>query len=373
MATSSPRARFLTPAEVADQLRVSTMTVYRLIKSGELRAARIGKSYRHPRGRRRRATSRPASATPGRRLAGTAPVASPGPWPPASTRSPSSPTTAPPTSSSASCKSVIRSIAPARHGHRPHPRDPAPTTCAPASLTLGRARAVPLPRAWCSRSSTPASAPSAGRVAVEVGDGAELLVGPDNGLLARAVAMSGGATAAVELTNAELPPARARARPSPAATSSPPPPPTCATGVALAELGAGRSTRSSLLPGLLPAHPRGGRRARRRGAVGRPLRQLPAQRRPRRGRPARRPRAAAVGRRRPHRRAGRHLRRASRPARSAWSSTATGCSRSCLGQRSAADELGMRVGTEVTLRRPTTTTRADRTRSPSPSPPGGRP
>ncbi|MGQ0830844.1 MAG: helix-turn-helix domain-containing protein [Microthrixaceae bacterium] len=46
MATSPARPRFLTPAEVADQLRVSSMTVYRLIKAGELRAARIGKSYR---------------------------------------------------------------------------------------------------------------------------------------------------------------------------------------------------------------------------------------------------------------------------------------------------------------------------------------
>ena len=46
MATPPARPRFLTPAEVADQLRVSAMTVYRLIKSGELRAARIGKSYR---------------------------------------------------------------------------------------------------------------------------------------------------------------------------------------------------------------------------------------------------------------------------------------------------------------------------------------
>ena len=40
------RARFLTVAEVAEMLRVSTMTVYRLIKSGELHAIRIGKSYR---------------------------------------------------------------------------------------------------------------------------------------------------------------------------------------------------------------------------------------------------------------------------------------------------------------------------------------
>ena len=46
MAQSQARARLLTVSEVADQLRVSTMTVYRLIKSGELRAARVGKSYR---------------------------------------------------------------------------------------------------------------------------------------------------------------------------------------------------------------------------------------------------------------------------------------------------------------------------------------
>lgn len=40
-------------------------------------------------------------------------------------------------------------------------------------------------------------------VAVEVGDGMSVLVGPDNGLLAPAVAMCGGATAAVELNNAD--------------------------------------------------------------------------------------------------------------------------------------------------------------------------
>ena len=33
-------------AEVADLMRVSTMTVYRLIKAGELGAVRVGKSYR---------------------------------------------------------------------------------------------------------------------------------------------------------------------------------------------------------------------------------------------------------------------------------------------------------------------------------------
>ncbi len=38
-------------------------------------------------------------------------------------------------------------------------------------------------------------------IAVEVGGGASILVGPDNGLLAPAVSMVGGATRAVELTN----------------------------------------------------------------------------------------------------------------------------------------------------------------------------
>lgn len=36
----------LTAAEVADTLRVSTMTVYRLIRSGELPAVRVGRNYR---------------------------------------------------------------------------------------------------------------------------------------------------------------------------------------------------------------------------------------------------------------------------------------------------------------------------------------
>lgn len=36
----------LTVAEVAGVLRVSNMTVYRLIKAGELPALRVGKNYR---------------------------------------------------------------------------------------------------------------------------------------------------------------------------------------------------------------------------------------------------------------------------------------------------------------------------------------
>lgn len=36
----------LTASEVADRLRVSTMTVYRLIRRGELPAVRVGRNYR---------------------------------------------------------------------------------------------------------------------------------------------------------------------------------------------------------------------------------------------------------------------------------------------------------------------------------------
>lgn len=39
-------ARFLTVGEVARLMRVSKMTVYRLIKAGELPAVRVGRSYR---------------------------------------------------------------------------------------------------------------------------------------------------------------------------------------------------------------------------------------------------------------------------------------------------------------------------------------
>lgn len=40
------RGSFLTAAEVAALMRVSTMTVYRLIKAGDLAAVRVGRSYR---------------------------------------------------------------------------------------------------------------------------------------------------------------------------------------------------------------------------------------------------------------------------------------------------------------------------------------
>ena len=40
--------RFMTVTEVADIMRVSKMTVYRLIHSGEMPAIRVGKSFRVP-------------------------------------------------------------------------------------------------------------------------------------------------------------------------------------------------------------------------------------------------------------------------------------------------------------------------------------
>lgn len=46
MAQSFAKARFLTVQEVADLMRVSTMTVYRLIKAGDLPAVRVGRSFR---------------------------------------------------------------------------------------------------------------------------------------------------------------------------------------------------------------------------------------------------------------------------------------------------------------------------------------
>jgi excisionase family DNA binding protein len=52
MATTPDRAladvRFLTVAEVAAVMRVSKMTVYRLVHNGELPAVRVGRSFRVP-------------------------------------------------------------------------------------------------------------------------------------------------------------------------------------------------------------------------------------------------------------------------------------------------------------------------------------
>ena len=46
--TALSEVRFLTVAEVATRMRVSKMTVYRLVHSGELAAVQVGRSYRVP-------------------------------------------------------------------------------------------------------------------------------------------------------------------------------------------------------------------------------------------------------------------------------------------------------------------------------------
>ncbi|NEK87142.1 helix-turn-helix domain-containing protein [Blastococcus saxobsidens] len=49
-AVPAPRAAvtFLTVAEVASMMRVSKMTVYRLVHAGDLSAVRVGRSFRVP-------------------------------------------------------------------------------------------------------------------------------------------------------------------------------------------------------------------------------------------------------------------------------------------------------------------------------------
>ncbi len=46
MARDEPGIRLLTVAEVAGVVRVSRMTVYRLIRRNQLKAIRVGRNYR---------------------------------------------------------------------------------------------------------------------------------------------------------------------------------------------------------------------------------------------------------------------------------------------------------------------------------------
>jgi len=97
--------------------------------------------------------------------------------------------------------SVIRSIAPhvtvvdITHGIRPY-------DIKGGSLTLARSVQYLCPGVVLAVVD-PGVGTARRAVAIEVGDGESFLVGPDNGLLASAVGMVGGATAAVELTNAD--------------------------------------------------------------------------------------------------------------------------------------------------------------------------
>lgn len=144
--------------------------------------------------------------------------------------------------------SVLRSIAPHAHvidlSH-----DVAPYDVRAAGLLL--ARSAP----WlCPGVVLAVVDPGVGTerraIAVEVGDGASVLVGPDNGLLAPAVAMCGGADRAVELTD------EAYHLPSPGPTFAgrdvfAPAAAHLCTGVDLAELGPAVEV-ASLFPGILP-------------------------------------------------------------------------------------------------------------------------
>ena len=49
MVTVATEPEFYTVKEVADRLRVSAKTIYRLVERGELRAIRLGDVYRIPR------------------------------------------------------------------------------------------------------------------------------------------------------------------------------------------------------------------------------------------------------------------------------------------------------------------------------------
>jgi S-adenosyl-L-methionine hydrolase (adenosine-forming) len=149
-------------------------------------------------------------------------------------------------------KSVIRTIAPhvtvVDLTHEVPPHD-----VQAAALTLGRSAQYLCPGVVLAVVD-PGVGTRRRAVAVEVGGGQSVLVGPDNGLLAPAVAMCGGATAAVELTNTELhldapgPTFAGRDVFAPAAAH-------LCTGVPLAELGTPIDPLT-LLPGVvsLPRH-----------------------------------------------------------------------------------------------------------------------
>ena len=63
MARDLSEVRFLTIAEVAAFMRVSRMTVYRLVHSGELHAIRFGRSFRVPESAVAEAIERPVADT----------------------------------------------------------------------------------------------------------------------------------------------------------------------------------------------------------------------------------------------------------------------------------------------------------------------
>ena len=145
-------------------------------------------------------------------------------------------------------KSVIRSIAPdvavvdITHGVPPH-------DIRAGGLTLARSAGYLCPGVVLAVVD-PAVGTERRAVAVEVGDGMSVLLGPDNGLLAPAVSMVGGATRAVELTNTD----HHLAAPGPTFAGRDIFAPAAAllcTGVDLTELG-DLIDPAGLMPGVLP-------------------------------------------------------------------------------------------------------------------------
>jgi S-adenosylmethionine hydrolase len=145
-------------------------------------------------------------------------------------------------------KSVIRQIAPSvavidvTHEIRPY-------DVRGASLTLARSVQYLCPGVVLAVVD-PGVGTDRRAVAIEVGDGQSYLVGPDNGLLASAVGMVGGATAAVELTNPEYQLAAPGVTFAGRDVFAPAAAHLCA-GVPLAELG-DLVDVATLLPGIIP-------------------------------------------------------------------------------------------------------------------------
>ena len=189
------------------------------------------------------------------------------------------------------CKAVMLGHRARRPDHRPRATTSPPTTCARArSSSCGRSSTCPTDCIVVAVVD-PGVGTDRRLLGVEVEGG--VLLGPDNGLLAPAVAMVGGAR----------PGGRARRTPT---TSSPAPGPDVRRARHPRARGRAPRRRAPRSPTSGPSRPRGPgarprvaaraarrRRDRRRGVVGRPVRELPAQRRPRRARSRRAPRRAA--------------------------------------------------------------------------------
>ena len=350
------------------------MTVYRLIKAGDLPAVRVGRSFRVPRHRRRRlprlalhaggvGAPRAAIVEPrsrGGRRSREAGVASRAGQGGSVHTCPTVPTC--PSSFLSDygladefvgvCKAVDARARARRSASSTSPTRSRPTTSRPArSPWCVRSSTCP-PGRSCSRSSTPGSGPTAGSSASSASTSRSL--GPDNGLLA-----PGGGDGRRRRGGSSRSPTRSSTcrRPGPTFAGRD------ILAPAVAQLaGRGRPRRprrgrrpDGLVPGLAVAPP--GRRRRRdlgRGLVGRPLRQLPAQRRARRAR--RRSGAKPGGTVEVHlggtarsRPGGCTTYADAKPSELVLVVDSYGLLSLALDRRSAADEYGLRAGSAVVL------------------------